>query len=226
MKIFITLLLISIFGWITSLEAGTIKGKISAKVVAEGSSKSKGGSYGSRKYKFLEQVDYSKFRDFVVRIADVQAMDDTGKTKATIEQKNGSFIPHVLPVVAGTHVSWPNRDDIFHNVFSISEARPFDLGYYKSEDGAKEIVFEEPGRVDVFCSIHSRMNCIILVMPNPWFSTSDRRGNYEIKHVPAGTYRIKAWHERLPTKYLEVTVPEEGTVELNIEMGLKDLPKY
>lgn len=209
-----------------ALDAGTIKGKVNAKVAGKESSNSRGGSYSSRKYKFLEQVDYSKFRDFVVSIADVEANGLTEQPTATVEQKDGAFIPHVLPVVAGTRVSWPNRDAIFHNVFSISEARPFDLGYYKSEEEAKVVVFEKPGRVDVFCSIHSRMNCIVLVMPNPWFSISDRRGNYEIENVPAGTYRIKAWHERLPAKYVEVTVPEEGTVELDIEMGLTDLPKF
>ncbi|MDA0346980.1 MAG: carboxypeptidase regulatory-like domain-containing protein [Verrucomicrobia bacterium] len=123
-------------------------------------------------------------------------------------------------------IVWQNSDEIFHNVFSISEAKPFDLGYYKSKDNPKAVVFVKPGRVDVFCSIHSQMNCIVLVMPNPWFATSDRRGNYEIKNVPPGTYQLKAWHERLPPKYLEITVPEEGTIELDIVMGLSELPKF
>jgi len=63
-------------------------------------------------------------------------------------------------------------------------------------------------------------------MPNPWFSSTDKRGRYEIKNVPAGTYRLKAWHERLPPKYIEITVPADGTVDLDIVMGLADLPKF
>lgn len=211
--------------WVTVAEAGTVRGTVSAKVASRDSPGSNGGNYSSRKYKFLEQVDYSKFQDFVVSIAETKGPPSNKMPTAVIEQKNGMFLPRVLPVTAGTKVLWPNRDDIFHNVFSISEARPFDLGYYKSKDDAKAVVFEKPGRIDVFCSIHSQMNCIILVMPNPWFSTTDRRGRYEIKDVPAGTYRLKAWHERLPAKYVEITVPEEGMVDLDIEMGLADLPK-
>jgi plastocyanin len=208
-------------------EAGTIKGKVSAEVKSQGGPGAKQGSYGSRKYKFLEQVDYSTFRDFVVSIAELEASVNTGDPpRATVEQKDGQFVPRILPVSVGTIVEWPNRDTIFHNVFSISEARPFDLGYYKSKDDAKSIIFEKPGRVDVFCSIHSKMNCIVLVMPNPWFSSTDKRGRYEIKNVPAGTYRLKAWHERLPPKYIEITVPADGTVDLDIVMGLADLPKF
>jgi plastocyanin len=210
-----------------ALQGGSIHGTVTAEVKSQGDGAGDGGSYGSRKYKFLEQVDYSKFRDFVVSIDDIEAVPADGKRpEARVEQKNGTFVPRILPITAGTQVEWPNRDDIFHNVFSISETRPFDLGYYKSKDDAKSVIFEKPGRVDVFCSIHSQMNCIILIMPNPWFSPTDRKGQYEIKDVPAGTYRIKAWHERLPPKYLEITVPENGSVELNITMGLADLPKY
>ena len=213
--------------WWASLEAGTIRGTVSAEVKSNDPGGGKNSSYGSRRYKFLEQVDYSGFTDFVVSIPDMEVRSPVGeKPTAKVEQKDGMFVPHVLPVVSGTTVEWPNRDEIFHNVFSISEARPFDLGYYKSKDDAKSILFEKPGRVDVFCSIHSRMNCIVLVMPNPWFSITDNRGRFEIRDIPAGTYRLKAWHERLPPKYVEVTVPETGVVDLDIIMGLADLPKF
>lgn len=209
------------------INAGTIKGRIKAEVKQLGSSERKGGNYGSRKYKFLEQVDYASFKDFVVSISNIEATSETKTAlRVTVTQKDGSFIPHVIPVASGTEIEWQNRDEIFHNVFSISEAKPFDLGYYKSKDNPKAVVFEKPGRVDVFCSIHSQMSCIVLVMPNPWFATSDRRGNYEIKNVPPGVYQLKAWHERLPPKYLEITVPKVGTIDLDIVMGLSQLPKF
>ncbi len=224
----ISLILFLILSLSTQLEAGNIRGKISAQVTPNITEGRNNDSYGSRKYKFLEQVDYSSFRNFVISIESIglPKQDTTSPRTVQVEQKDGQFVPHVLPIVQGTAVEWPNRDEIFHNVFSISEARPFDLGYYKSKDDAKTVIFETPGRVDVFCSIHSQMNCIVLVMPNSFFSLSDKRGNYEIKNVPAGTYKLKAWHERLPPKYLDVVVPEEGTVNLDIFMGLSDLPKY
>lgn len=206
---------------------GTLIGNIKAQVESSQSNDGKKSDYGSRRYKFLEKVDYSAFKDFVVSIQDIEHRPiSTELLRATVEQRNGTFVPHVLPIVAGTQVTWPNRDNIFHNVFSISEARPFDLGYYKSRDDAKVVTFETPGRVNVFCSIHSQMNCIVLVMPNPWFSASDNRGFYEIKDIPAGTYKLKAWHERLPPKYFEVVIPKDGVVHLDITMGLADLPKY
>jgi len=104
-------------------EAGTIKGNISAEVKSQNSPGANGNSYGSRKYKFLEQVDYSSFRHFVVSIADVEAIDRTGDTpRATVEQKDGQFVPRVLPVAAGTTVQWPNRDSVSH--FGGSPFRP------------------------------------------------------------------------------------------------------
>jgi plastocyanin len=226
-----TISTVSIFSLLLLLtvptNAGTIKGRISAEVKQEGSSEAKGGSYGSRKFKFLEQVDYSRFKDFVVSICEIEVpLETKNAPRVTVAQQDGTFIPHVIPVASGTEIEWQNRDEIFHNVFSISEAKPFDLGYYKSTDNSKAVVFVKPGRVDVFCSIHSQMNCIVLVMPNPWFATSDRRGNYEIKNIPPGAYQLKAWHERLPPKYLEITVPKEGTIELDIVMGLSELPKF
>ena len=211
---------------VEAIEAGTLQGTVKAEVRSQSDSGSNGGNYGSRKYKFLEKVDYSNFKDFVLSLEAEKPIPPAGKTaKAKVTQKNGMFIPRVLPVATGTEVEWPNEDDIFHNVFSISDTRPFDLGYYKKEDDAKVVVFDKQGRVDVFCSIHSKMNCIVLVMPNNLFSSTDKRGRYEIKNIPAGTYRLKAWHERLPSKYQEISIPESGVVEVDIVMGLADLPK-
>jgi hypothetical protein len=135
------------------------------------------------------------------------------------------FSPHVLPVVAGTTVEWPNQDDIYHNVFSISEAKQFDLGLYKHPE-VKRVQFDRAGRVDAFCSIHKSMNCIILVLENPYFATSDAQGRYHIANVPPGTYKLKAWHERLPSLTKEVTVPENGEVRVDFILGILNLPKY
>jgi hypothetical protein len=139
-------------------------------------------------------------------------------------QKDANFEPHVLPIAVGTTVRWPNEDDIYHNVFSMSDAKEFDLGYYKKEK-SPDLTFDKVGRVDVFCAIHSKMHCIVLVLPNAFFSAADSKGRYQIKNLPAGTYRIRAWHERLPSKLATVTVPAEGEVTLDFTLGLDGLPK-
>lgn len=209
-----------------SLTAGSIKGTIQASP-PDNDEQSKGGAYQSRRYKFLDQVDYESLQDFVVSIDEIErpATDETGRPKASVAQRDGTFFPHVTAIVAGSEIEWPNRDDIFHNVFSMSDVRPFDLGMYKSSDDAKSLVFEKTGKIDVFCALHSQMHCIVLVLPNPWFSKSDRKGRFEITGVPPGRYRLKAWHERLPSKYIDIEVPDDGYLEIDIEMGLADLPK-
>jgi hypothetical protein len=129
-----------------------------------------------------------------------------------------------LPVVVGTTVRWPNEDDIFHNVFSMTETQDFNLGFYK-KDKVPEVQFDRLGRVDVFCAIHTNMHCIILVLPNPYFAVADNRRRFVIKNVPAGTYRLRAWHERLPSQTKDVVVPAQGEVTVNFSLGVAELPK-
>ncbi len=83
----------------------------------------------------------------------------------------------------------------------------------------------KPGKVDVFCSIHAKMYCIVLVLDNPYFASADDKGRYKMSNVPAGTYKITAWHERLPKLTQEITVPETGMVKMDFMMGIKNLPK-
>ena len=139
-------------------------------------------------------------------------------------QEGAQFSPHVLPIVAGTKVEWPNNDRIYHNVFSFSEPKNFDLGLYKSGE-SKAVTFDKPGRVDVFCSIHSSMSCIVLVMENPYFTKADEKGVYSITNIPPGTYKLKVWHERLPPQQKEITVTEKGDVKVDFTMGITGLPK-
>jgi len=80
--------------------------------------------------------------------------------------------------------------------------------------------------VDVFCSIHSSMHCVILVLENPYFAATDENGNYKIPDVPPGTYKLKAWHERLPADEKEIIVPTNGEVKVDFTLGIKNLPQY
>jgi plastocyanin len=209
--------------------AGSIVGTVRAAPPAGAADQSAGGgAYESRRYKYVEKIDYDRLRDFVVYID--QPMNETAPSAQRDQlvkttQKDANFDPHVLPVVVGTTVRWPNEDDIFHNVYSTSDAKEFDLGYYK-KDKVPEVRFDRVGRVDVFCAIHSKMHCIILVVPNPFFAKADDKGRFAIANVPPGTYKLKAWHERFPSKTIEVTVPATGEAKVDLTLSLGDLPKY
>jgi plastocyanin len=215
------------------LFAGDITGTIHAEPKAgTETAGDAGGNYDSRKYKFVQRVDYSVMQDFVVSIEGpvgtnmAPASNVIAVTTSRVAQKAATFSPHVLPVMVGTTVEWPNNDDIYHNVFSDSDAKKFDLGLYKKNPPDKRVTFDKAGRVDVFCSIHENMHCIVLVMPNPYFAVSDASGHYSITNVPPGTYKLKAWHERLPADEQEIIVPTNGVVQADFTLTIKNLPTY
>ena len=116
------------------------------------------------------------------------------RPRATLEQMDKTFVPSLLPIVVGTVVDFPNLDPIFHNVFSYSKTKRFDLGRYAGEE-SRSVTFDKPGVVRVFCEIHSFMNATIVVLPAPWFSTVDEAGWFEIRDVPAGEYEVLLWYE-------------------------------
>ena len=227
MKILLTFLLSGALAG-AAARAGTITGSVHAQGKAGADQDAAGGKYDSRKFKFAERVDYSQFRDFVVYVD--QPVSEKALPPAAplhvVVHKDAAFSPHVLPVLVGTTVDWPNHDEIFHNAFSFSEAKSFDLGLYKDTDKAKPVTFDKPGRVDVFCSIHSTMHCVILVLENRYFASTDARNRFTIPDVPAGTYKLKAWHERLPATVKEVSVPENGEINVDFTLGVTGLPQY
>ena len=210
------------------LSGGTITGQVSAHGAPADEGKSgAGGAYQSRRYKFAEKVDYDRLTDFIVYLDEPMAnLIPPGTAPAAITtQRNAVFDPHVLAIAVGTTVKWPNEDEIYHNVFSMSDPKQFDLGLYHQEK-VPILTFDKVGRVDVFCAIHSQMHCIIFVTPNSYFAKVDANQRFTIKNVPAGTYKLRAWHERLPSVEKEVVVPAEGEVRVDLILGLSTLPKY
>jgi plastocyanin len=217
----------------TLVGGGTIVGTVRAEAKPGTEQQAAGGKYDSFKYKFVERINYAELCDFIVYIDGPLATTPvasekpvTVDTRREVKQRSAKFFPHVLPIVAGTTVEWPNNDDIFHNVFSASEAIQFDLGLYKDNPPEKRVTFDKAGRVDVFCSIHANMHCIVLVLQNSYFAAADKNGRYAITNVPPGTYKLKAWHERLPPLVKDVTVPENGEVKVDFTLGINNLPKY
>jgi len=136
-------------------------------------------------------------------------------------QEGETFVPHVLPILVGSTVEFPNMDPIFHNVFSLSGTRTFDLGRYPQGD-SKSVKFDRPGIVPVFCHIHSDMSAIILVRDNPWFTVPDADRHYRISDIPPGSYTLVAWHERAVPVEAQVEVEAGQTLELNLRVPIED----
>jgi plastocyanin len=113
---------------------------------------------------------------------------------ATLEQKNRRFIPETLVVPAGSTVSFPNLDPVFHNVFSLSKLKSFDLGNY-AKDHSRTVTFPKPGIVFVHCHLHPNMAAAIVVSPNQWSTKADAAGRFALSGAPAGSCTIVAWHK-------------------------------
>jgi plastocyanin len=135
---------------------------------------------------------------------------------SVMDQRNETFVPYVLAVAVGTTVDFTNSDRTYHNVFSLSKAKRFDLGRY-AKGQSKPVRFDRPGVVRVFCEIHSHMSAFILVFAHRFFATTDSDGRYRIDNVPPGTYTIVAWNDGEPRESRTVRVAEEGgVVELDL----------
>jgi plastocyanin len=145
------------------------------------------------------------------------AFEEREPGRAVMDQRNETFVPHVLAITTGTRVDFPNSDRIYHNVFSLSKAKRFDLGRYAA-GRSNSVVFDRPGIVRVFCDIHSHMNAFILVFSHPFFALTDTDGRYQIDKVPAGTYNLIAWNEGVSSDPKPVVVPDGGVAELDFTL--------
>jgi plastocyanin len=129
-------------------------------------------------------------------------------------QRDTSFQPAFLTIPVGTSVRFPNDDRFFHNVFSYSKTKRFDLGRYPKGE-AKTVVFDEAGTVAVFCEIHKWMRGAIIVVENPYYTVVKPDGTYLLPDVPPGAYKVAIWHPERGKKTFDVTVPANGNAKLN-----------
>ncbi len=137
-----------------------------------------------------------------------------------VDQRNMRIIPHISAIQVGTTVEFPNSDDLYHNLFSLSKAKKFDLGRY-GQGVSKTVTFDQVGEVQVFCDIHPHMNAIILVLPNPYFAEVHAGEVFRIENVPAGDYRLELWHESAEVPAKSNTVPETGSVEVTFNVSAR-----
>jgi len=138
-----------------------------------------------------------------------------------MEQLGEAFVPHILPVVAGTTVDFPNADPIYHNVFSLSKASSFDLGRFP-RGSSRSVTFDEPGVIKVFCHIHSDMSAVIFVLDHPYFAKPDSEGRFSIPGIPAGRYTVIGWHERARPIHRVVTIEPAGRTEITLAIPIED----
>jgi len=141
------------------------------------------------------------------------------REEVTLAQKNERFVPRILPIVAGQKVIFPNRDRLYHNVFSVSPTLSFDLGQYKSTDPPRTQVFEKPGLVPVYCNIHPQMISYVVVLENRAFTVTGEDGAFELRGVRPGKLALNAWMPgaQRVTQAIELAAGAEVTAELVLE---------
>lgn len=134
-----------------------------------------------------------------------------------IVQKDLNFMPAILPVQTGTKVAFPNLDNTYHNIFSFSPAKRFDLGRYRGDERPiPSVVFDVPGLVTVRCDIHEHMRALILVLDTPHFALSDAEGRFRLNGLPAGRYKLKAWLSSRVTLERQVELAGGSTLSVNL----------
>jgi plastocyanin len=167
--------------------------------------KAAGGGKGAYAGKPGERVEPPDAAASVVWMVGTFPPVDPGKAQpVTLEQKGLQFRPAVLAVQCGTPVVFPNRDPIYHSVFSYSAARKFDLGRYRPGEEPPAVVFDKPGTVTLFCEVHDHMRGAIVVVDSPHFVRTDPDGNFTLQGLPPGTHTFKVWLG--PKETLERTV--------------------
>jgi hypothetical protein len=139
-----------------------------------------------------------------------------------MEQQNRRFSPDLITIPAGSSVSFPNFDPIFHNVFSLSKPKSFDLGNYPKGQ-TRLVTFDKPGVVFVYCHLHPNMTGTVVVTPNRWAARVDPSGQFELADVPPGKYSVVAWHKTAGTfrKTIDVTAGQNS--EMNFFVPLPEV---
>jgi plastocyanin len=169
-----------------------------------------GGSHAAR----------GRVGDAVVYIAKIPAAAEStlthkARSRPQLAQKQEAFVPRVVVVARGGAVDFPNLDPIYHNVFSLSPTKRFDLGKYR-QGQSKAVVFDRTGLVKVYCDIHAEMEAFVLVVPNHAYTHAEPDGSFELPTLPAGRYELRVWHPDLPEIVRSVQVVDPGETRLEL----------
>jgi plastocyanin len=197
--------------------AGEIRGQLSVPVTSSRPPRPHAYPGRANSLPLPAQVQTGAVWDAVVYVDRVPptAVVPSGGARPRLEQKAQSFVPRVLAVVAGTVVDFPNLDAVFHNVFSVSPAKRFDLGKY-SRGQSRSVTFSKTGLVKVYCDIHSDMAAFIYVLPHAFFAQPDDAGFFALPDLPAGHYRLRVWHPDFGDIERQVEVPDSTAVSVDL----------
>ena len=159
---------------------------------------------------------------------------ELANARFVMDQRDLTFLPHVLPIPVGATVLFPNNDKLAHNVFSLSRTKKFNLGSYPPGE-SRTVLFDRPGIVELRCDVHAEMLAYILVMKDPYWALTDGQGRFVIPgtdywkrlgvagppELPAGQYSVKTWHEKLRSARKTLAVPGQGqaTIDLDLRRG-------
>lgn len=134
-----------------------------------------------------------------------------------VGQKGFAFAPPLLPIEVGTKVTFPNFDDTYHNIFSYSPAKRFDLGRYPpGENPVPFQIFDKPGLITLRCDIHEHMRGLILVLATPYYTITDVAGHYRLTNLPAGHFVVKAWIDSKTTRERPVDLKSGAAVPVDL----------
>ena len=146
-----------------------------------------------------------------------QAFDALPAGRVKLDQRNQTFVPHLLAVTVGTTVDFPNDDPMFHNVMSLARGNAFDLGRYP-KGRSRSVRFDTPGIVPVVCDIHAHMSAYILVFSHSYFAITDDEGRFAIPNIPAGTYTLKVWSELGVADGKRITISDGNTLDVDFQV--------
>lgn len=179
------------------------------------------GVYPSRRVSAPVAHHTPEMDNVVVFIKNAPARERLPQMRATISQKDESFVPRVVAITTGSTVEFPNFDPYFHNVFSLSRAASFDLGRFPRGD-SRTRKFTNSGLVKVYCHIHSHMNASILVFDHDYFQIPDASGSFSLAEVPTGNYEISAWHERIGESVRQIRVDPGQRTRVEFSLPVND----
>jgi len=195
-----------------SRATGVIEGRVTLRLPAPRRSASRypGGAARARPVQPVPAVVYLK--------GSVEGSPTrTDGVMVRLAQRDTAFFPPALVVQVGTTVRFPNEDTFFHNVFSYSSAARFDLGRYPRGE-SKDVRFDEPGIVKVYCEVHEFMRAVVVATENPFHAVVDEDGLFRLEGVPVGTYTLVVWHPDLDEVEETVIVSEGGTAVVDVEL--------
>ncbi|MFA7320319.1 MAG: hypothetical protein WC000_02520 [Dokdonella sp.] len=135
------------------------------------------------------------------------------------------FVPHILPIVVGSVVRFPNQDAILHNAFSTSRNNAFDVGLYAQGEG-HTVTFSHAGYVRVYCNVHHSMIGHILVLDTPYFTHPDAQGRFSLANLPNERGDLVVWHDRAKPWHVKATPGETAAAEVVLDLNLRRIPQH